>query len=230
MTRVVSWNVHGFVAAGRGFSPEPALRCLERLDADFIALQEVEDRDWQGLPALAWLAERGGWQAWAGPTLVRGDAHYGNALLARRAATEVRRHELTVTRGHEPRGLLDVRFAQGDVVLRVLVTHFGLRRGDRWQQLHELLPILGPAEAGRIDLLAGDFNEWLPRSRLLASLDEVFGARSSGATFPARRPLFPLDRIYVRPARAVRGFHVATLPGGESDHRPVIASLDLGAT
>lgn len=225
MTVVVSWNVHGFVARNGDFSPEPALRVLERLAADVVALQEVEDREWQGVPALDWLANRGGWQAWAGPTLMRGDARYGNAILARAPALAVRRHDLAVTAGAEPRGVLDVGFAHGEGSLRVMVTHLGLKRDDRRRQVEELLSIVGPAEPGRIDVLAGDFNEWLPRSRLLARIEAAFDAGMGGRTFPARWPLFALDRIYLRPARMAEGFRVERLLGAESDHLPVVATL-----
>jgi len=224
MTSVVSWNVHGFVSRDDRFSPEPALRVLERLDPDVVALQEVEDRLWQGIPALDWLANRGGWHAWAGPTLMRGDAHYGNALLSREPATAVRRHELTTSAG-EPRGLLDVEFAHSEASLRVMVTHLSLRRGERRRQVDEVLRIVGEPLAGRIDVLAGDFNEWLPRSGLLARLAAAFDAGTRGATFPARRPLFALDRVYVRPLGVLAGFAVEPLPRGESDHLPIVVSL-----
>jgi len=225
MTRIVSWNVHGFIGRDGRFSPEPALRVLERLAPDMVVLQEVEDREWGGTLALDWLANRGGWQAWAGPTLRRGDARYGNAILSRSPATAVRRHDLTVTGGAEPRGLLDVQFAHGEGSLRVMATHLGLKRGDRRSQVEELLSIAGHAEPGRIDLLAGDFNEWLPGSRLLSGLDSAFETRTRGRTFPARWPLFALDRIYVRPLRMLERFLVERLPAGESDHLPIVASL-----
>lgn len=225
MTRVVSWNVHGFVAGDQQFSPEPALRVLERLAPDIVALQEVEDRDWQGVPALDWLANRGGWQAWAGPTLMRGDAGYGNAVLSRSPALAVRRHDLTVSPGGEPRGLLDVEFAHGDGLLRVMSTHLGLRRGERRRQVEEILSIAGPAERGRIDLLAGDFNEWLPGSRLLSRVEAAFDTATRARSFPGRWPLLALDRLYLRPARMLEGFRVERLPGGESDHLPIVATL-----
>lgn len=226
MTSVVSWNVHGFVARDGRFSPEPALRVLERLAPDVVALQEVEDRRWQGMPALDWLANRGGWHAWAGPTLMRGGARYGNAVLSRDPATAVRRHDLP-SPGSEPRGVLDVEFSHTASSLRVIVTHLGLRRSERRRQVEKVLAIAGEPFAGRADILAGDFNEWLPRSGLLARLAATFDAGTRGATFPARRPLFALDRVYVRPVGVLAGFSVEPLPAGESDHLPIVASLSL---
>ncbi len=222
--RVVSWNVHGFVDRLGRFSPEPALRVLERLAPDVVALQEVEDRSWQQQPALQWLAARGGWLAFAGPTLARGDADYGNVVMARTSAARLARHDLTVP-GTEPRGLIDVEFDVDAGRFRLLATHLGLTRRERVQQVDRLLGVLGTADPGRIDVLAGDFNEWVPRSRLLARLNAVFGMRTRGATFPAHRPLFALDRIWVRPASAVINSRIVRLTGGESDHLPVVIEL-----
>lgn len=224
MTRLVSWNVHGFVDRRGRFSPEPALRVLEQLEPDLVALQEVEDRDWQQRPALQWLAERGGWHAYAGPTLARADADYGNAVLARSPAVRLERHDLTVP-GTEPRGLIDLEFDHGDGRLRLLATHLGLRRSERSQQIDRLLGVLGPAAPGRIDVLAGDLNEWIPRSRLLARIHAAFGTRTVGATFPAGRPVFALDRVWARPADAVVDSRIARLAQGESDHLPVVVEL-----
>lgn len=224
MIHVVTWNVHGFVDASGKFSPEPVLRVLESMDSDLVALQEVEDRRWQGRHALDWLADRGGWHAWAGPTLMRGDVHYGNAVLSRQPAVSVRRHELGAT-GAEPRGLLEVEFEHGPGRLRLLATHLGLKRAERRRQVDRLLEVAGPAAEGRVDVLAGDFNEWLPRSGLLARLRGTFPAVTRGPTFPAHRPMFGLDRVWVRPAGALAGFSVCRLGRGESDHLPVIASV-----
>jgi len=224
VTRIVSWNVHGFVDARGRFSPEPALRVLESLDADLVALQEVEDRRWAGRHALDWLADRGGWRALAGPTLLRGDFHYGNAVLSRLAPVKVRRHDISV-RGLEPRGVVDAEFAHGGARVRLLATHLGLRRAERRHQVDALLDIAGPVQDGRIDVLAGDFNEWLPRSRLVNRIRAAFPGGTRGATFPAHRPMLSLDRLWVRPSAALAGFEIRRLADGESDHLPVVATL-----
>jgi endonuclease/exonuclease/phosphatase family metal-dependent hydrolase len=224
--QLVSWNVHGFMDARGRFSPEPALRVMEKMDADIVALQEVEDRRWQGRSALEWLAERGGWHAWAGTTLLREDFPYGNAVLSRSRAARVRRHELGVT-GLEPRSLLEVEFSHGERDLRLLATHLGLKRAERRRQLDRILEIAGDPRDGRVDVLAGDFNEWLPHSTLLTRLRRAFPAGTRGATFPAHRPLLALDRIWARPAEALVGFRVHRLAGGESDHLPVGASIRM---
>jgi endonuclease/exonuclease/phosphatase family metal-dependent hydrolase len=224
MIHVVTWNVHGFVDATGRFSPEPALRKLGTVDADIVALQEVEDRQWKGRHALNWLAEQGGWHAWAGPTLMRGDSHYGNAVLSRRPALSVRRHDISVS-GVEPRGVLEVEFAHAGGRLRLMATHLGLKRAERRRQLERIMEIAGPPRPGRIDVLAGDFNEWLPRWGLFGRLRRGFPAGTRGASFPAHRPMLALDRIWVRPAHAFGGFEILRLARGESDHRPVVAAI-----
>ena len=229
MIRIVSWNIHGFVDRRGRFSPEPALQVLERLAPDIVALQEVEDRSWQGGQSLQWLAERGGWDVWAGPTLLRGESRYGNAVLARLSATRIARHELTVlSSDSEPRGLMEIEFEHRSGPLRVLATHLGLKRWERQIQIERLLGVLGDRVPERVDLLAGDFNEWLPTAGCLKRIDAEFDCRTRGATYPARRPLFALDRIWIRPGHRFSGSGIARLSNGESDHRPTRRELSDG--
>jgi endonuclease/exonuclease/phosphatase family metal-dependent hydrolase len=50
------------------------------------------------------------------------------------------------------------------------------------------------------------------------------------ATFPAGRPLFALDRIWVEPRRALKNItvHVSDSARMASDHLPIVATLDFG--
>jgi endonuclease/exonuclease/phosphatase family metal-dependent hydrolase len=224
--RIVSWNVHGFVDRRGRFSPEASLRVLEELEPDIVALQEVEDRRWRGQQSLHWLADRGGWNAWVGSTLLRGDSRYGNAILANFPATRLTHHDLTVHGSKsEPRGLIEIEFSHRRGPLRLLATHLGLGRRERQLQLKRLLRVLGEPVSGRVDVLAGDFNEWLMASKLLTKIHAAFDVGTRGRTFPARRPLFALDRIWIRPGSRFSGSRVARLTGGESDHLPTIIEL-----
>ena len=67
---------------------------------------------------------------------------HGNALLTTRDFGAVRRYDLTVD-GREPRGALDVELhAAGAQVVRVIVTHLGLRPAERRAQVRKLLTVL----------------------------------------------------------------------------------------
>ena len=52
-------------------------------------------------------------------------------------------------------------------------------------------------------VVLGDINEWLPLSRPLRSLHRLLGHSPFERTFPSRWPLFALDRVWVRPRRAL---------------------------
>jgi len=81
-----------------------------------------------------------------------------------------------------------------------------------------------------LTVLLGDFNEWLPGGRPLRALQGRFGRDPSPRTFPARRPVFALDRIWVQPRAAlgkVRA-HRTNLARAASDHLPVVATITRG--
>ncbi len=141
--------------------------------------------------------------------------------------------------------------------------HLGLGAGERRYQLGRILETLladYAAEAvrqhrrlpwlwrwRRVDVdklatlreplvLAGDFNDFPPGpvSRTLANRLADAGARmSSRATFPSRRPLLRLDRVYTSRAVAVARVEVARSPllRVASDHLPIVvdAEVDVAA-
>ena len=71
--RIASYNTHGGIGRDRHFVPKRIAQVLRELDADIIALQEVENRA-TGFDMLAYLREETGFQAIAGPTLLRNGA------------------------------------------------------------------------------------------------------------------------------------------------------------
>ena len=100
---VATYNVHRCVGRDGRFDPERTLAVLRELDADAIALQELQWQPAGALHLLEELALKLGYVALAGPTLLRGDGHYGNAVLTRLAVHEADSVDLSV-RGREPRG------------------------------------------------------------------------------------------------------------------------------
>jgi endonuclease/exonuclease/phosphatase family metal-dependent hydrolase len=83
-------------------------------------------------------------------------------------------------------------------------------------------------------VVAGDFNDWRLRGQKalmrISGLKEVF-AESHGQvsrTFPARFPLFRLDRIYVRNFAHFKPVALASRPWMHlSDHAPLAAEVRL---
>src|SRR5258705_3507094 len=122
---------------------------------------------------------------------------YGNALLTRLPVRGVTLIDLSVGR-LEPRGAIDAEVDVDGVRCRVLVTHLGLRRAERNQQLAHLVahPPRWPGPA--LTVLLGDLNEWLAIAGLTPRLPEGF-ACIAPRSFPARAPLLRLDAIAAYP-------------------------------
>lgn len=226
MTRIVSYNIHSCVGADGVFDPVRVADVLQALEPDYVALQEVEDRRFRDCTVSKFLAARLSMSVYYGSTLNRADAPYGNLLLAHRPAAETRTHDLSVP-GGEPRGAIEARFEQRGMTIRLFATHLGLRSAERAQQVRRLLALARDSEAD-VTVLAGDINEWLPRSRTLRALAGYFDIWSTARTFPAKTPLLALDRIFVSPAGLVRRVRTARTSDSRraSDHLPLVCDLD----
>jgi endonuclease/exonuclease/phosphatase family metal-dependent hydrolase len=223
---VASYNVHRCIGADGRHDPGRVARVVHELDADVVGLQEVATRrGGHGVDQLAFLAHASGYHAVAGPVVVAGESECGNGLLTKRPILSVERLDLSIA-GREPRGALDVRLAVGDEVVRVIVTHLGLRWRDRRAQVRRLLAALGDDAASFVVLL-GDINEWVPRIGCLGRLDRRLGASRGVRSFPARRPLVALDRIWVQPHAGLESVvaHATPLARVASDHLPVRGAI-----
>ena len=82
-------------------------------------------------------------------------------------------------------------------------------------------------------VLCGDLNEWHPGEHSsLRGLAPLFGTVNGGpASFPARLPVLPLDRILAWPQPLVTDVEVHDSPLARvaSDHLPLTARLHLAA-
>lgn len=195
--RVATYNVHRCVGRDGHSDPARVMRVLRALDADVIALQELQWNPEAALHVLAEFAKQLGYRSVAGPTLLDGRGHYGNALLTRLPVRDVRHSDLSFG-GREPRGALDVSLDTAAHTIRVIATHLGLRPAERRMQMQTLLELLQKS-AHRTTVLMGDLNEWFLWGRPLRWLHRRFGRTPAPRTFPARLPLFALDRIWVLP-------------------------------
>lgn len=233
--RVATYNIHRCVGSDRRHDPDRVAAVIRELDVDAIGLQEVDGRYHaeEGLDQIEYLGRATGMAAVWGPTLQRRLRHQGNGLLTRRPIRAVRPIDLSVT-GREPRGAIDVELDVDGEAVRILVAHFGLRDFERRSQADRLLDALGagtPLRKTAALVVLGDFNEWAPRARSLRRLDRELGRSHRVRSFPARRPLFALDRIWVQPAERLVGVgpHRSSLARTASDHLPVRGTIAIPA-
>jgi endonuclease/exonuclease/phosphatase family metal-dependent hydrolase len=223
---VATWNIHRAVGSDGRYAPARIVDVLEELDADVVALQEVaSQRAHQNF--LVDLEHATGYHIASGPLFQRRGADLGNAILSRHPIRSVAHLDLAVD-GYEPRGALDVCIDLGtSCSLRVLATHLGLRPGERREQVKRLLAAV-EGEEPHPTLLMGDLNEWYLWGRPLRWLHSHFRDRPAAPpTFPARRPVLALDRIWVSPAGCLRRLacHASPLARIASDHLPLKAEL-----
>jgi endonuclease/exonuclease/phosphatase family metal-dependent hydrolase len=224
--RIASYNVHRAIGRDRRCMPQRILDVLREIDADVVALQEVEARD-AGADMLSWLGEKTGFQAIAGTTLVRHDGHFGNGLLTRLPVKSSTLCDLS-WRGREPRGAIAADLHVGRSPLRVVATHLGLRPAERRDQVQRLIKLFTDAPRERAVLL-GDLNEWFLWGRPLRRLHRYFKHTPHVATFPSRMPLLALDRIWTHPRSILKhiGVHATPLARVASDHLPLVATLEV---
>lgn len=240
---VATYNIHkGFSHFNRRVVMHGLRERLRELNADLVFLQEVQGehahhgRRHANYPAGAqhdFLAEQCWPHAAYGKNCVYEAGHHGNAILSRFPIVRTLNTDISAHR-FESRGLLHCALAlPGGGELHGLCAHFGLFARGRRQQTAALIEYVKneiPCDAPLI--IAGDFNDW--RDQMSAALAGELGMQDVfqladgqvARSFPARLPLFRLDRIYVR------GFSVAQAEvhvGGAwqrlSDHAALSAQL-----
>ncbi len=226
---VVTYNVHGGVGLDGRVDIARIGEVLAALAPDVVALQEVHAAH-EGAEGgqVAELAERLHMQAVLGSTMPRPLGPYGNAILTHLPVVRSDCFDLSV-RGYEPRCLMHVELEHAGQRLTVMNTHLGVRMRERHSQLTRCAHLLQHdlEDAQRRLVVMGDFNAWLPRGDVLGKLRGHFGAQPAPRSFPVRRPIFALDRIWTRPASLLAEVHAVSsgLARVASDHLPVWARL-----
>lgn len=221
---IATYNIHSAVGCDGVFSPKRIADVLAEIEADVVALQEVPMGGRDAPDVLAEIAAATSLHVARGPTLESADRCFGNVVLSRHRIARVRSIDLSFAR-REPRGALDADLDCAGNALRVVATHLGLGPRERGHQIERLLEVF---DTDRMPvILMGDINEWFMWGRGLRRLTSHFQAVPAPPTFPSRRPIFALDRIWIRPRQRLLQVrvHASPLARLASDHLPLVARV-----
>lgn len=225
---VATYNVHRWTGVNGRSVPDPARAgfVISELDADVIALQEVL-RPYDDEDPLSTLCSALGLHFVFATTRVHKRGEQGNAILSRYPIESCSVLDISHSR-IEKRGVLAAQFGDSDRSLSVIATHLSLVDRTRERQVESLLqhPELNSGPA----VLMGDMNAWR-KCRATRTLDDEFSRHHNHkwpASFPARRPVLALDRIYSINAE-VKEVYSHNTPSSRraSDHLPVVARVRL---
>ena len=228
--KVASYNIHKCKGLDGLVRPDRIISVLGEIDADLIALQEVDRRfgTRSGVLDPEEILRATGMHLLLQSDAPHGHGWHGNALRVRREPKFYLRERIKLP-GLEPRGAIFAELDLGEGKFRVIAAHLGLLRQSRLEQADALLAAF--LDLPRLPtILLGDFNEWRRRRRsALGVLEPMFGVAPSVLSFPSMRPMFPLDRILGWPAGLVSGLevHDSPLARQASDHLPLIAQVSL---
>lgn len=230
-TVIASYNIHKCVGSDKIFDPIRTINVITELNADILALQEIDKRFGKrtGLLDLDKLKKKTGLVRIPIDTISpRGQGWYGNALFFRKGDVyNVHQIQLPSIEG---RGALIVELKLHSGRSRIIATHFSLLHRSRTQQAAAILSFL--RERPDIPtIMVGDFNEWrIGKNSSLRIFMPFFDiVMDTKPSFPSRFPIFALDRIFSYPHELINSIeiHDSPLSRAASDHLPIKAHINL---
>ena len=244
--KVLTVNIHkGFTFFNRKFILPELREAVRKIGADVVFLQEVTGShtdhankfdNYPDTPHYEFLADSI-WPDFAyGRNAVYDKGDHGNAVMSKFPIVRFENHDVSIS-GPERRGLLhcELQIPGRSVNLHAICVHLSLTESHRTLQMDKLCQLVATQVPPAAPLVvAGDFNDWRHRAKDQlakgAGLHEVF-VQATGhpaRTFPARKPLLRLDRIYVRNAIGHKPVVLPHKPWSHlSDHAPLAAEIEL---
>jgi endonuclease/exonuclease/phosphatase family metal-dependent hydrolase len=244
--RIVTINIHkGFSWGNRRFVLHRLREAIRSTEADIVFLQEVTGKNssqaekhpnWPDQAQHEFLADSV-WSYFAyGKNAFYPNGHHGNAVLSKFPILNSEQID-TSTNRIEQRGFLycAVNIPGHPDLLHCLCIHQGLFAVSRRKQLRMQANYINRhIPRGAPLIMAGDFNDWRGQgvddfALLLGLQDAAIAVNGRRArTFPARIPILPLDRIYIRGLTVKRcATHYKGIWRKLSDHAALIIESEL---
>lgn len=226
---VGTYNIHKCVGRDGRHAPDRITSVLEEMKADVIAVQEFDNRARHRRPHVEpeALALPLGMNCIAQPTMEDPEGGFhGNLLMSRHPISTIRHVDLGRS-GREIRRAILAMVELREQTVAVVATHLGLSFAGRRRQSRVLINAVRDFAEHHPVIMLGDFNEWLPVGGCHAILSRQFDGGARLSTFPARAPMFPLDRIWVNDALRLTELRVHRTATSEaaSDHLPLVADV-----
>ncbi len=231
MIRVASYNIRKSVGLDRQRRPDRIVEILNEINADVIALQEVDRRIGARETTIPreMIEQETDLKVVEIATRPDSIGWHGNAILVRKSADvhNNRRHDVPVL---EPRGAISADIEIHGEHLRVVGMHLGLLRNFRRQQIRAVTGQMEQLDAKMPTLIMGDLNEWRPEGSL-SEFGEDYAIATPGPSFHSSRPVASLDRIILRnDLDLLNGaVHHSDLSRMASDHLPIYADIKVSA-
>jgi endonuclease/exonuclease/phosphatase family metal-dependent hydrolase len=224
--KVASYNIRKAVGLDWRRRPARVLGVLNEIDADIIALQEVDRRFGSRITAL-----ETDYQAIKFSARPQSLGYHGNVILARKHVTVTDARPMALPH-LEPRGAAVADLEFDGRRIRIVGMHLGLTRKWRQLQTESIVTELRRLEANMPTILMGDLNEPDLKSGVLRAFEQRHTIAACGPSFHASMPVFSLDRIIVTEdiVIAEAGVHRTSLSREASDHLPIWARVTLPAS
>lgn len=229
--RILTFNIHGGYSRDGKRDLRRIHDLMDQYNVDIGCFQELETRPSRGgtsldIDILAG-AERP--HHLPGPTMKEGLGWYGNMIVSRYPITRALAHTMETTFDIEPRNAIDATIQTPHGKVRIINTHLSLSPWERAKEVPKLIELVNLVEQEERCpvLLMGDINEWRPRSRLLAFLNEKIIPVPCAPSFPSIMPFLRLDRVWYDTqamqveARVLNDRAVSIL----SDHLPILIDI-----
>jgi endonuclease/exonuclease/phosphatase family metal-dependent hydrolase len=243
--RVLDYNIHTGIGVDGTLDLARTAEVIRSSGADIVGLQEV-DVHWSArsryVDQARELARLTGMRVFFAPIYDlepepgrEERRQYGVAVLSRFPIVRAENHHLTrlstVDPDPVPRpgpGFAEAVVAAPGGPVHVYVTHLDYRADPavRSMQVADTLRILDQDRPGARQLLLGDFNAEPAAPELAPLFARMHDAAPDGEpTYPAEDPVKRID--YVTYSGRLEAVAAEVLPTLASDHRPVLATLDV---
>ncbi len=229
---ILSYNIHSAVGNDGKLDYARIGKYLASLDADIVCLQEFDLRkpELEHQIVIDSLKANHFEHFVATPAVKTKKGFYGNAMLTKFKPTAV--NELRIDyKDNQPRNIQHLTFDINSKKVSVMNTHFGLQSKERNRQFLQLQGYINKVIENEDHplIILGDFNEWMPTTKMLNEMDSLLTPTKLEASFPTRFPLFKLDKAWSSSGVTIHSAKILKDPYTKlySDHFPIMIKTDI---